>query len=330
MENGDIWVFAEQENGALCEAVPGMLAKAHDLKAEFGGRVTALAVGAGASALAGALAAWGAERVIAVESDGLRQYKPRPYTEAIAGAARKYGPSIFLFAATPVGRELAPRVMCALRTGLTADAIDLKKDADGEFVQTTPAFGGNLLANICIGEQRPQMVTVRPGVFDPLPPRADAEAELVLETPEIADDPDYELLETTPRAASGPALKDAKRVVACGRGVKSEEDLHMIAELAGLLDAQIACSRPLADCGWMAHDRQLGQSGCTVKADHILNIGISGSTQYLAGMQDARCIISVNTDPDAPVFGISHYGAAADYRTLLPAVIQKIKESRRS
>ena len=325
MENKDIWVYAEQEKGVLCETTFELLAKALELKKQFGGSVAAVIIGGNVSGLADTLASYGAERVIAAENKNLEEYKPRPYARALTALASKYQPSVFLFGATVIGRELAPRVMCALHTGLTADAIDLGMDEDGDFVQTTPGFGGNILAHICIKERRPQMVTVRPKVFAPIEPLNGAKAQVTFENIEVEDDPEYQVLDTIPKVTEGASLKDAKIVVSCGRGIKSKEDLAVAGELAELLGGELACSRPLADKGWLPHERQIGQSGCTVKADYIINIGISGSAQYVAGMQKSRCIVSINKNATAPIFGISNYGAAADYDRLLPAIIRRIK-----
>ena len=241
--------------------------------------------------------------------------------------AKKYEPEIFIIPATGVGREVAPLTMQALDTGLTADALDLIYDEDSDFIQVTAGFGGNILAHICIGEKRPQMVTVCAKVFDAQPVGAH-ETNIIREKIECSVDPAYELLEAVAAEKAEIQLKDAKIVVACGRGIKKKEDLDMIADFANCIGASLACSRPLTDCGWMQHESQLGQSGCTVKADLIINIGISGSTQYLAGMQNSKCIVSVNTNDQAPIMAISNYAIVADYRQLIPALLKKLHFQR--
>ena len=168
------------------------------------------------------------------------------------------------------------------------------------------------------------MVTVCAKVFDAQPVGVH-ETNVIREKVECAADPAYELLEAVAAEKAEVQLKDAKIVVACGRGVKKKEDLDMIADFASRIGASLACSRPLTDCGWMQHDSQLGQSGCTVKADLIINIGISGSTQYLAGMQNSKCIVSINTNDQAPIMAISNYAIVADYRQLIPALLKKIR-----
>ncbi len=322
-----IWVFAEQENGVLSETTFELLAKSADLKEKLGGKdeITAVVLGDDAAAFASTLYSYGAEKVIAAEHANLGQYSARPYAEVLTALSEKYKPSIFLFPASPLGRDLAPRVMCQLRTGLTADAIDLDVDEDGVFVQTTPNFGGNILSHICIMEKRPQMVTVHPKVFSPISPIEGAAGELILEKPEVEADDCYILLETEKRVFEGKPIADCSVLVSGGRGIKSQADLDMLRELAALLGGELASSRPLVDNGWLPHEKQIGQSGTTTKPDFILNVAVSGSVQYLAGMQNAKCIMSINHVASAPIWDVSHYGAKMDYSKLIPALIAEIK-----
>lgn len=326
----DIWVFAEQENGVLSTTTFELLAKSHDLKAKLGGTdsVVAVLIGDNVAALAPTLFAYGAEKVIVAENPALKEYSSRPYEKALVQLAEKYRPSIFLFAASVQGRDVAPRVMCTLRTGLTADAIDLDVDEEGTFVQTTPNFGGNILSHIAIPEKRPQMVTVHPKVFEPFEPKADATGEIITETVEVEPDSDYIVLETSKKELKGKPIDSCDVLISGGRGIKSEEDLALLRELAELLGGELACSRPLSDCGWMAHETQIGQSGTTVKPKFILNVAISGSVQYLAGMQNADCIMSINHTASAPIYDVSHYGAVIDYRKILPALVEEVKKRK--
>ena len=329
-EYKDIWVFAEQEDGVLSDTTFELLAKSHDIKAKLGGTdaVVAVLLGSNVAGLAPKLFAYGAEKVIIAENDALAQYSARPYEKALVQLCNKLKPSIFLFAASVQGRDVAPRVMCSLRTGLTADAIDLDVDEEGTFVQTTPNFGGNILSHIAIPEKRPQMVTVHPRVFEPFEPKEGATGEIITETVDVEPDPDYVVLESTKKVYDGKPIDECDVLVAGGRGIKSEEDLEQLRKLAGLLGGELACSRPLCDCGWMPHEEQIGQSGTTVKPKFILNVAISGSVQYLAGMQNAGCIMSINHTASAPIYDVSHYGAVIDYRKLIPAVIDEIERRK--
>lgn len=327
-ECSGIWVFAEQRGGRLDRTALELLGKAQELKKNTGEEVTAVLLGSGVEALADTLAHHGADRVILARSENLKAYSARPYQKVLTAMCEKYKPSIFVFGATAQGRDLAPRVMCSLGTGLTADAVDLSFDEEGAFVQTTPAFGGSLLAHIAIPELRPQMVTVRAHVFDIPPEDPDRRAEVILEDVSVEADGDYEVMEAVEKVPGGVSINSADVLVAGGRGIKSEADIAMLRELAFLIGGELACSRPLVDEGWLAHELQIGQSGTTVKPKFILNVGISGSVQYMVGMQKAQTIATVNTYDRADMFAISHYGAVADYSKLLPAVIAEIKRRK--
>ena len=323
-----IWVFAEQQNGVLNPAVLEILAKALELKEHTGEELTAVLLGDGVSALAETLFAYGADSVILAEDMALASYSARPYEAALTQLAEKYKPSIILYAATSLGRDLAPRMMVSLKTGLTADAIDLGFDRDEVFYQTTPAYGGSILAHIVILEARPQMATVRPMMFEPIEPRTGAAGKLIAETVDVSADPDYEVLETAPKQDTGDAIEGAQVIIAGGRGIKDQADLEPLKELASLLDGKLAASRPLVDNGWLPHEKQIGQSGTTVKPKFIFNIAISGSVQYQVGMQNAGCVISVNHTKGAPIFDISHYGVVGDYKTVIPALVAEIKNRK--
>lgn len=324
-----IWIFAEQQNGVLNPVTLELLAKAQELKAHNGEDIYAILLGSDVKALAPTLIAHGADKVIVAEDAALASYSARPYQQAMTQLAEKYKPSIILYGATSLGRDFAPRVMVSLKTGLTADAIDLGYDEDDVFYQTTPAYGGSILAHIVILECRPQMATVRPKMFVPLEADESRKGEIITETVSVVDaEGSYEVLDVTQKVRDHEPIDKASLLVCGGRGIKSEEDLKMLGELAELLGGQVAASRPIVDNGWLPHEDQIGQSGATVKPDHIINIAISGSVQYQVGMQNSKCIISINHTAGVPIFDISHYGAVADYRSLVPAIIEEIKKRK--
>lgn len=320
-----IWVFAEQRNGVLDKTPLELISKAIELKQTTGEEVTAILLGRNVAALADTLIDYGADKVIVAEHENLESYSGRPYQKVVAELAAKYKPSIFIFPATAQGRDLAPRVMCTLGTGLTADAVDLGFDDEGMFVQTTPAFGGSLLAHIAIPELRPQMVTVRAHVFDALAPDSTRKGDVIIENVQVDADSDYEVLSVKEKVKTGVAIHEAEVLVAGGRGIKKEEDIAQLRELADLIGGEIACSRPLVDDGWLDHSLQIGQSGTTVKPKFILNVGISGSTQYIVGMEKAQTIATINTYGGAELFDVSQYGIVADYADVIPAIIEEIK-----
>lgn len=321
-----IWVFAEQENGVIESSVFEILAKAQELKAHNGEEISAVLLGADVEALAPELIARGADRVIIADDEKLRNYAARPYEQAMTQLAEKYLPSIILYGATTIGRDFAPRVMVSLKTGLTADAIDLVFDEDDVFCQTTPAYGGTIMAHIAIPEKRPQMATVRTKLFTPLEADSSRQGVIIRETVAVTAEDCYKVLSVEAKHADGIPLDQAKVVVSGGRGIKDAEEFRMLEELAALLNGATAASRPLVEDGLLPHSKQIGQSGETVKPELILNFGISGSTQYMIGMQDSGCIVSVNKDKNARIFDISNYGAVADLKALIPALIAEIKK----
>lgn len=324
-----IWVFAEQKSGSIEPTVYELLAKAKELGAEKNEPVTAVLLGYGLEPLAGTLIASGADTVLIGESESLCVYSPRTYQQAMSELAKKYEPSIILFGATPLGRELAPRIMVSLDTGLTADAIDLGFDGEGEFYQTTPAFGGSAYARIVISRARPQMVTVRPRVFTPLVPDSERQGNIVKEQLDIAPDEDWELIGAEPKKEDEASIEKAPVIVAAGRGVKTEKELASLRELAGLLGGGVAGSRPFIESGLLPHSCQIGQSGATVKPELIINVAISGSVQYKVGMQNSKRVLSINTNRSAPIFDFSDYGAQADFRELIPALNEELKKRKR-
>lgn len=323
-----IWIFAEQRGGEIERTVLELLNKAKELQTVNGEPITAVLLGDGVAPLAQTLFEYGADEVLLAESPALRVYSARPYERALTELAQKYRPSIILYGATPLGVDLAPRMMVSLNTGLTADAIDVGYDADGVFCQTTPAYGGKILAHIAIRNARPQMATVHPHICESAPRVEGARGKLTTERLAIEPDPDFEILETTEADTCEKTLNKAAVIIAGGRGIKKQEDLSLLEQLAAELNGQPASSRPLVDNGWMPHSRQIGQSGATVAPDFILNFAISGSVQYQLGMQKAKCIVAVNQDREAPIFDIAHYGAVADYRELLPALIDEIRSRK--
>lgn len=325
-KSSGIWIYIELKEKQIATGSLELLAKAQELKAYNGEDITAVLLGSEVGDIAKLLPGYGADRVIVVDEPALASYSARPYQQALKALAEKHSPSIFLFSATPQGRDLAPRVMVSLKTGLTADAIDLGYDEDGVFYQTTPAYGGKIYAHIVILEKRPQMATVRPKIFTPLAYDANKTGEIIKEHVQLEKDDCFELVSVEERKKSGIAIDQAKLLVSGGRGIKKQEDFNMLRELAQLLGGQVAASRPPVDEGWLPHDQQIGQSGTTVKPNMIINVAVSGSVQYQVGMQGSECVVSINHNPDAPIFELSQYGVNADYRSVVPAIIAEIKK----
>lgn len=323
-----IWVYAELSCKAPALVALELLAKARELQKKAGGKVVAVLLGHATGAAAETLLAFGADTVIRAESENLRDYKPVPYAETMAALIRKHAPSIVLFGATAQGRDLAPRLQAKLRTGLTADCLDLDIDADGLLAQIKPSYGDNVMCTITCPEARPQMATVRPRIFTPREKAVEVRGTVLDEAVDVAPDPDYEIVATAPSAACGLDIGEADVIVALGRGAGSDEAVAAAQELAGALNGVLAVTRPLTEDGRFPHDCQIGQSGRTVKPKCILNFGISGALQYTAGMRDAGLIISVDKSKDAPIFASSHAGYVGDALEMIRAVAREVNRRK--
>ena len=240
----------------------------------------------------------------------------------------KYGPTTLLIGATPDGRDMGPRLACRLKTGLTADCTGLDIDPDsGNVAWTRPAFGGNLMATILCPDHRPQIGTVRPGVFKKSAP-GEAKAEVVREEFHVAPEQiRTELLEVIREAAGELVdLEGADIIVSGGRGVGGPEGFEPVKALADVLGATVGASRAAVDSGWISHAHQVGQTGKTVAPKLYIACGISGAIQHLAGMSGSDCIVAINKDPDAPIFDVADYGIVGNLFEVLPALTEEIKK----
>ena len=336
---GEVWVFAEQEEGKLADIAFELLGKARELADKLGVKVGAALLGDGVEALAKDLVAGGADVVHLVEDAELKRYRNKAYRHAMVELVKECAPQIVIFGATHMGRDLAPAVASALRCGLTADCTDLQigdftdKKTGEEFKnvlkQIRPAFGGNIIATIVNPRHWPQMATVREGVMRPLAAREEVKGKreevVVRHDSRLAGvDIPVEVVEIV-RKASSVNLKGARIIVAGGAGVGSKENFRLLHELAAALGGAVGGSRAAVDLGYCEHERQIGQTGVTVRPALFISCGISGAVQHLAGMQDSAKIIAVNTDPEAPIFKVAHYGIVGDLNVVVPKLIKAIK-----
>ena len=336
---GEVWVFVEQEEGKLADIVFELLGKARELADTLGVKVGAALLGDGVEGLAGKLAAGGADVVHLVEDPALKFYRNKAYRHAMVELVKECTPQIVIFGATHMGRDLAPAVASALRCGLTADCTDLQigdftdKKTGEEFKnvlkQIRPAFGGNIIATIVNARNWPQMATVREGVMKPLAAREEGrgkgEEVVVRHDSHLAGvEIPVEVAEIV-RKVSSVNLKGSRIIVAGGAGVGSKENFKLLHELAGVLGGAVGGSRAAVDLGYCEHERQIGQTGVTVRPALFISCGISGAVQHLAGMQDSAKIIAINTDRDAPIFKVAHYGIVGDLNVVIPQLIKAIK-----
>jgi electron transfer flavoprotein alpha subunit/NAD-dependent dihydropyrimidine dehydrogenase PreA subunit len=323
----DVWVVAETAHGKVRPCTLEILGCGRALADALGQMLCAVLVGKGVSSQAEAMAGNGADVVYLMEDNSLEEGRTLPHVRAITDAILERKPAVVLFAATPFGRELAPRVSRRLGVGLTADCTGLDIDqVTKNLLQTRPAWGGNLMATIISPDMRPQMSTVRPGVMKALPPGPGREAEVVpLKVNIKPEDQRFNVLELKKELYKHVNLTDARIIVAGGHGVGSKDGFGLLEELAGLLGAEVAGTRIAVEEGWLPQDRQVGQTGKSVSPELYIACGISGAIQHSAGMLGSKTIVAINTDPAAPIFSITDFAINEDLFKVVPELIAALK-----
>ncbi len=332
----DIWVFAEQTGGRIAEVAFELLTKARELKAQRGDgcRVCAVLLGSGLPPeMEKELAGYGADVIYKVDAPELADYEANVYVDAVAQLVAKHRPEVVLAGATAMGRGFFARVAVRVRTGLTADCTALKieetRNRDTGAMQmllhqTRPAFGGNIMATIMTPNHRPQMATVRPKVFKKSAAECGAaECDVVAEALKLIA-PKTRTVKRTP-FEDGADIAAAEILVSGGRGLKKAENFAMLERLAELLGGEVSASRAAVDAGWVKPSRQVGQTGKTVAPRLYLCFGISGAIQHLEGIRGADTIVAVNSDPNAPIFGVADLGIVGDALEILPALIKALE-----
>jgi electron transfer flavoprotein alpha subunit len=329
----DLWVFVEtNEDGSAKPVGIELLNPAADLAKQQGGKLVAVMIGDNLDAAIAEAGIHGADLIIAADAPVFKQFTTDAYTQALTQLIEKYGPTTVMVGATENGRDFAPRVACRLATGLTADCTELGIDEDtGCVAWTRPTFGGNLMATILCPDSRPQMGTVRPGVFKAAEP-VDDHAEVIHE--DITVDPASirtELLEFHPdMSAEGADLEGAEFIVSGGRGTHGEKGFTLLEELAEVLDASLGASRAAVESGWAPYGRQVGQTGKSVGPKVYVACGISGAVQHTAGIGGSDAVIAINNDPEASIFNVADYGIVGDLFEVVPALTAAIKEHQQA
>ncbi len=321
-----VFVFAEQREGVIQSVALELIGKASSLAKELGEKVVAVLPGYKITAQAKTLIEYGADEVICIDDIQLQHYLTEQYSQAIYQVITAFRPSIFLLGATTIGRDLGPRLSARLGTGLTADCTKLEISEDKQLMMTRPAFGGNLMATIMCTEHRPQMSTVRPGVMQKLSPISSRKGVTVKFEPKFdLSKIKVRLVETVKEKRDKIDIADAKILVSGGRGVGCKEGFAKLEKLAKVLGAEVSSSRAMVDAGVMPHDRQVGQTGKTVRPDLYFALGISGAIQHLAGMEESDYIIAINKDKFAPIFQVSDLGIVGDVNKVVPLLTERLK-----
>ena len=331
--NQSVMVFVEFDGDRIADVSLELICEAGRLADRLHVTVSAVALGYGRKALLETLGHYGCGQVYYIEDKRLEYFSSVPFAEIVTRTIRQYTPRIVLFGATTMGRDIAPRTASALKCGLTADCTELKigehkiKDQVYEdiLLQIRPAFGGNIIATIVSPESIPSMATVREGVMK----KADPDPSGIIEITALpCDIPDHlfltEVLEVL-REEKTVDLKNARIIVSAGMGASDPEGLSLVKTLADTLGGVVGSSRPVADAGLLDRCRQVGQTGVTVRPNLYIACGISGQIQHRAGMEAAKRIIAINSDPEAPIFSIAHYGIVGDIHDIIPKMIKAYK-----
>ncbi|MBR4643431.1 MAG: electron transfer flavoprotein subunit alpha/FixB family protein [Selenomonadaceae bacterium] len=323
-----IAVYVDHVNGKIHPVTYELIGKARELAAKINQPVYAIFLGEGINQKAEEILHYGVEKVYTCDKKELRAFNIENYTTAFAAFINKIKPAAILVGATPVGRQLAPRVAAHFHTGLTADCTILDIHENTDLVQIRPAFGGNIMAEILTPNHRPQMATVRYKIMD-APKRNDEISGSIepLELDAAKFTSKVEVLSVTKKPKE-IGIENADVLVVAGRGVKKKEDLKLIRELAEILNGDFACTRPLAENGWLEPKRQIGLSGRTVRPKLIITCGVSGSVQFVAGMEHSEKIFAINSDPKASIFKVANYAVVGDLYEIIPKLIEKIKSGR--
>ncbi|APC79742.1 electron transfer flavoprotein subunit alpha/FixB family protein [Clostridium botulinum] len=323
-----VWIFAEQREGKLQKVALELIGKGKELSKKLGVELTAVLLGYNIDDIPRQLIEYGADKVLYVNNPLLKNYTTDGYTKVINDLIEERKPEILLVGATYIGRDLAPRISSRLGTGLTADCTGLDIDDDTRnLLMTRPAFGGNLMATIICDSNRPQMSTVRPGVFEKL--EKDANRDGSIENIKVnlkESDIKIKIKEIVKLAKEIEDIGEAKILVSGGRGLGSPEGFKLLRELADLMGGAISGSRAVVDSGWIDKAYQVGQTGKTVRPNLYIACGISGAIQHLAGMQDSDYIIAINKDESAPIMQVADLSIVGDYKKILPSMIDEIKK----
>ena len=324
-----VWVFAEQREGELQKVSLELLGEGRTVADKLGVKLTAVLLGSNIEGLAKTLAQHGADEVLVADDKNLEHYTTDAYTKVICDLASERKPGILFVGATFIGRDLGPRIAARLTTGLTADCTSIDVDVEnGDLLATRPAFGGNLMATIACPEHRPQMATVRPGVFAKINTDG-SNCKIEKVEVKLADsDVRTKVLEIIKAKKDIVDIAEADFIVSGGRGVGNKENFQLLKELADALGGTVAGSRAAVEKGWIDGAYQVGQTGKTVRPQIYIACGISGAIQHVAGMQDSDLIIAVNKDDSAPIMKIADYAIVGDLNKVVPELIAQIKAKK--
>lgn len=324
----NVYVFAEQRDGNIQKVTLELIGKGRELADKLNQKVVAILLGKDIKALAQTLIEYGADSVRYADHPVLEEYTTEPYVKAICAVVEADQPEIVLYGATAIGRDLAPRVSARVHTGLTADCTKLEIDEESKnLYMTRPAFGGNIMATIACENHRPQMATVRPGVMqvidrDTLREGVISQIKVDLSTADM----NVKVLKIVKEEKKCADICESKILISGGRGMGNAQNFKILDELAEVIGGETSASRGPVDEGWISHDKQVGQTGKTVRPDLYIACGISGAIQHVAGMEGSEFIIAINKNTTAPIFDVADMGIIGDLNVIIPKLTDKLKK----
>ncbi|QZY53740.1 electron transfer flavoprotein subunit alpha/FixB family protein [Crassaminicella profunda] len=328
--NKDEWngivVYVDHVDGDIHPVTFELIGKAKEMAGKINHPVYCLFMGHNIKEKADELLHYGVDEVFVYDDEELEHFRIEPYTAVFEDFIKNYQPTIALVGGTTIGRSLAPRTAARFRTGLTADCTILDVQENTDLDQIRPAFGGNIMAHIHTPNHRPQFATVRYKIFSAPEKSDEINGKITLchiDKERLASG--INVLEVKEKEKV-ESIEDADVIVVAGRAIKKQEDLDMINRLADLIGGQVAGTRPLIEAGWIDARRQIGLSGRTVKPKLIITCGVSGAIQFVAGMNNSDCIISINTDENASIFNVAHYALVGDVYEIIPNLIEKLSD----
>ncbi|MDQ0413522.1 electron transfer flavoprotein subunit alpha/FixB family protein [Mesobacillus stamsii] len=327
-ENQGVWVFIEVNDGKIEGVSLELLGAGRRLADKLEVPLSGVMLGEGVLPLANDVIYAGADQVYVVDHPVLKDYRTESFMKGVCILAEKYKPEIFLYGATPNGKDLASAVATDLSTGLTADTTMLDVDAEKRLLEASrPAFGGNIMATILCKQHRPQMATVRPKVMKAIEPDRDRKGIIIEEELELKEeDMRTKVLQIVKDVTKKANLAEAHVIVAGGKGMGDIQGFQLIHELAEVIGASVGGTRDVVEAGWLKHEQQVGQTGETVTPKIYFAIGISGAIQHVEGMKNSELIIAINKDPNAPIFDVATYGIVGDALEIVPKLIKQFQE----
>ncbi len=325
-EHGDVWVYVEQRYGQASRVAWELMGEGKRLAKIYGTKVCGIVLGSDVTEVIKESYEYGADKVYSIESPLLKDYRNETYGKAMTYLSNKYHPEVILMGGTFNGRDLAGVLATLIETGLIADCTSLDVDDKGGFNGTRPDFGGKEMSTIVCPKNKPTMASVRTRVMKMPPKVIGVSGELVKEAVDLNEDAVKEkIVSFTPMEKAGAQLEVSDIIVSGGRGLGSGKNFGLLEDLATVLGAKVGATRAVVYLGWIPKENQIGQTGITVRARLYFAIGLSGAVQHLVGMENSDTIVAINKDPEAPIFGVAHYGIVGDLFQIVPALIDEIK-----